>query len=119
MIKLTLPLPPSANRYWRRAGNRIYVSQEAQDYKAHVGWLCNQQGIEPLSGDVWVALKVYRKQKRGDLDNTLKVTLDSLNGYAYTDDSQIVHIGAHRYDDKVNPRIEVTIYFGETGEDAS
>ena len=43
------------------------------------------------------------------MDNILKATLDSFNGLLYVDDSQIVKILAIRDDDKLNPRVEVTI----------
>jgi Holliday junction resolvase RusA-like endonuclease len=62
-----------------------------------------------LSGPVEVIINVFRPQKRGDLDNILKATLDSFNGLLYDDDSQIVKIIAMRSDDKLNPRVEVTI----------
>jgi Holliday junction resolvase RusA-like endonuclease len=65
--------------------------------------------MEPLVGDVSVTLRVYRQAKRGDLDNSIKVSLDSLIGVAYADDSQIVRIVAERYDDKRNPRVEVEV----------
>lgn len=108
-ISLTLPLPPSANRYWRSSGGRVYVSTEAKDYKAHVAQLCNVRQIEPLTCDVQVVLDVYRARKAGDLDNWIKVALDSLNGYCYLDDKQIIGINAHRFDDKANPRIEILV----------
>ncbi len=106
-IKLTLPLPPSANRYWRMYNNRMVVSPEATAYKEQVGWLCREAGLEPLSGSVCLTVRVYRKQKSGDLDNKLKVIGDALNGYAWFDDAQVVEIHAYRYDDKHNPRVEI------------
>ena len=109
MIRLTLPTPPSANRYWRTYRNRVTVSAEAKTYKTAVGWIARSVIDEPLQGDIAVTLRVYRKAKRGDLDNYSKVGLDSLNGIAYLDDSQIVELHAYRFDDKDNPRMEVEI----------
>ena len=109
MIQLTLPLPPSANRYWKQANGRIYVSAEARRYKEDVGWICAALGVQPIEGAVSVSINVYRQQKRGDLDNFLKVLFDSLKGYCFSDDDQVLHISANRYDDKDNPRIEVMI----------
>jgi crossover junction endodeoxyribonuclease RusA len=108
-IHLTLPVPPSANRYWRHERNMIHRSSEAKAYIAQVAWLCKEQGIVPLDGNVCVSVDVYRPAKRGDLDNYAKILLDSLCGYAYHDDAQIVEIHAGRYDDKANPRIEVQV----------
>lgn len=108
-MKLTLPYPPSANRYWRHTQGRIVRSREANDYKAQVGWLCNVEGLQPYTGNVSVSIDVYRPAKRGDLDNTMKCLLDALIGYAYLDDKQIVEIHAMRHDDRQDPRVEVVI----------
>lgn len=109
VIKLTLPLAPSANRYWRHFRGRTVVSAEAREYKETVGWICREHGIEPLEGDVVLTLDVYRARKAGDLDNKIKCCLDALNSHTWHDDKQIVEIHARRFDDKKNPRIEVTV----------
>lgn len=36
-------------------------------------------------------------KKKPDIDNVLKVVLDSLNGYAYKDDSQVVSVSGSKY----------------------
>lgn len=109
MITLTLPYPPSANRMWRRQGRHMALSQEARDYKQEVALLALASGCEPLEGDIEITLHVYRPRKAGDLDNRIKAVWDSLNGIAYHDDKQIISLHAYRHDDKVNPRVEVTI----------
>lgn len=108
-IRLSLPIPPSANRYWRTYRNQTVVSADAKAYKAGVGWQAKAVIREPLSCPIAVTLRVYRPAKRGDLDNYSKVLLDALNGVAYEDDGQIVEIHAYRHDDKSNPRVEVEI----------
>lgn len=108
-MKLTLPPPISANRYWRNFRGRMVVSDEARAYKTAVGWIANSAGADMLTGDVCVMLDVYRGAKRGDLDNKIKVILDALQGVSYINDSQIVEIHARRFDDKGNPRVEVEI----------
>lgn len=108
-MTITLPTPVSANRYWRNFRGRMVVSAEAKAYKEQVAWIARAAGVEMLTGDVSVTMRVYRQAKRGDLDNSLKVSLDSLIGIAYADDSQIVRIVAERYDDKRNPRVEVEV----------
>ncbi|MDA3731553.1 RusA family crossover junction endodeoxyribonuclease [Niameybacter massiliensis] len=47
--------------------------------------------------------------KKPDLDNVAKIVLDSLNGIAYSDDSQIVKLTVEKYY-SVNPRVEVMLY---------
>ena len=108
-MTITLPIPPSANRYWRTFRGRTVVSAEAKAYKEAAAWMAKAAGAEIIDGGVAVTMRVYRPAKRGDTDNFLKVTLDSLNGIAYSDDSQIVEIHAYRYDDKANPRVEVEV----------
>ena len=109
-MKLTLDLPPSSNRYWRMANNRIYRSDEATDYIAHVGLLCATAGIQPLDGDVRVTLHIYRNAKRGDLDNRVKICLDALQSYAYHNDGQVAELHATRHDsDPKHARVEVEV----------
>jgi crossover junction endodeoxyribonuclease RusA len=109
MTRLILPPPISANRYWRKFRNRMVVSAEAKAYKQQVALIACTNGLEMLSGDVAIRLDVYREAKRGDLDNRIKVLLDSLQGILYADDKQIVEIHARQFDDKHNPRVEVEI----------
>jgi crossover junction endodeoxyribonuclease RusA len=107
-VVLKLPVPPSANRYWRTYNGRVTVSAEASAYKSEVGWLCSQ--VQPLAGDVAVSVTVYRERKAGDLDNYLKVLLDALKGILYPDDKAVVEIQAYREDDKDDPRVMVTAW---------
>ena len=115
-MRLTLPVPPSANDYWRVFKNRILVSAIARAYKANVRFRVMQQsdGLpDPLSGPVIVSMTVYRKRRAGDLDNFQKCLLDSLKGIAFEDDSQVVEIHARREDDPANPRVEVRVEAAE------
>lgn len=107
---LILPYPPSANRYWRNARGRMVVSSEARRYKRDVASLVSPINVAFVS-KLLVAVKMvlYRPRRSGDLDNRLKVVLDSLNGIAYEDDKQVVEIHAYRHDDKENPRVEIEI----------
>jgi crossover junction endodeoxyribonuclease RusA len=109
MVTLVLPYPPSANRYWRHANNRTYVSEEAKDYKRTCGWMAREilGDFEPLAGPVFMRVRVYRPQKSGDLTNRIKVLEDALEGIAYINDKQIVWNDHRRYEDKDNPRVEV------------
>lgn len=109
MIEITLPTPPSANRYWRTYRGRTVVSEDAKIYKTTVGWLARAAVTEPLRGDVSVTLNWHRPARRGDLDNVAKVTLDALQGIVYDNDSQIVELHAYRHDDKDNPRMVVRV----------
>lgn len=50
--------------------------------------------------------------KKPDVDNIAKIILDSLNGLAYKDDSQVVNLSVVKYYSKM-PRVEVNIYEAE------
>jgi crossover junction endodeoxyribonuclease RusA len=116
-IRLTLPYPPSSNRYWRYVGGHPTLSADAKAYRTACGWAAKQQisldvlwpEVEFIAGPMAVTLHFYRPQKTGDLDNRIKQCLDALNGVIWTDDSLIVEIHAYRHDDKANPRVEVEI----------
>ena len=104
----TLPLPPSANRYWRVFSNRIVVTDEARRYKQEVYYQLRE--CIPLRADVGVNFTVFRPARRGDLDNYTKIMFDALNGLVWLDDSQVIEIHSFRADDKINPRVEFLVY---------
>lgn len=112
MTSITLPEPPSANRYWRHVGAKVLLSKEARQYRQDVlvQWLQRPaKDRQRLSGEIAVTLTWYRSRKVGDLDNRIKQVLDALRECAYHDDSQIVAIRAYRQDDKANPRVELIL----------
>lgn len=98
MIQLTLPEPPSSNRYWRhvsiRGQPRTLLSKAARQYRQTVVDACVL--VKPLSGPLRVTIQWKRARKAGDLDNRLKQLLDALRGVAYVDDAAIVEIHAYR-----------------------
>jgi crossover junction endodeoxyribonuclease RusA len=107
---LTLPEPPSANRWWRmvviKGQARMLVSSEAREYKARVAQLGSRQQLP--DGPVKLTIDWYRERKSGDLDKRIGVLLDALQGVLYANDSQVVELIARRHDDKNNPRVTVT-----------
>jgi crossover junction endodeoxyribonuclease RusA len=108
-VKLTLPYPPSANRYWRNYGGVTVLSAEARAYKGEAALLAKVAGTEEFTGPVVLIVDIYRPQRAGDLDNRLKLLLDALEVVAYRDDAQVVEIHARRFDDKKNPRVEIEV----------
>ena len=110
----TLPVPPSANRYWRIYNNRIVVTDEAKQYKQAVYY--QLRDYEPLRGDVAVNFTVFRPARRGDLDNYTKIMFDALNGLVWLDDLQVIEIHSFREDDKENPRVDFLVYEVQKGQ---
>jgi crossover junction endodeoxyribonuclease RusA len=92
-----LPAPPSANRYWRNVKGRMVKSREGRAYckmVAHTPW--DDGDCPPMFGAMGVEVRWARRKRMGDLDNRLKVVLDSLRGIAWADDKQIVELHAYR-----------------------
>ena len=107
-LTLTLPEPPSANRWWRNVNGRMVTSRAARDYKQCARALIAR--VPLLTGPVRVSVVWYRSRKAGDLDKRLGVLLDALQGTCYENDGQIVELRATRSDaDPKHPRVEVTL----------
>lgn len=137
-LTITLPYPPSANRYWRTRVIDVpgrapivstYVSADAKAYKQEVMWLIRAAGVRsPCPGRVAISYVLYpkrpqdwerRKRKLGDawqdsvqcidLDNAQKVLLDALKGVAFEDDVWVRRITAERAEPDGDARLVVTI----------
>lgn len=111
MISLTLPFPPSSNRYWRISkSGKPYVSEDAKAYKESVFYsVPSTLRRHLLTCELTVTFKFYRPRKSGDLSNRIKILEDAMQGVIYKDDKQIVELHAWRFDDAMNPRVEVEI----------
>lgn len=109
MIALTLPLPPSANRMWRKAGRKIYRHPDYNQFCDDVGKLCMTQRVTPIAGNVTATMRFYFSRVNGDLDNRIKPLLDSLKVHAYEDDKQVMAFCCERHMDKKNPRVEIEL----------
>jgi Holliday junction resolvase RusA-like endonuclease len=127
-MRLTLPLPPSANRNWKTVGGgggfrlskrtgklarirqRTVLSDESKKYRESTRQYLLVLRLVPLTGPLVLTARVYRPSRARDLNNTGKILLDSLEGFAYRNDNQIVE--EHWYADDTdpkNPRVELTI----------
>lgn len=95
MIEVTLPWPPSVNHYWRMWQNRMVISTEGRKYRQAVAdQILIQRGAKHIAQKVKVTIAAYRPDERKrDLDNLLKSTLDALShAGVYEDDSLIVDL---------------------------
>lgn len=103
-MKITLPFPPSVNRYYRspRSGplaGRTIISEEARKYRAAVCALVAESKLGgPLQGLLRVVVEVFVPDRRKrDLDNLHKGILDSLtHAGVWGDDSQIDDLRIYR-----------------------
>lgn len=99
-MRVTLPYPPSANRYLRHTSRGTYRTSEADSYRTQAQLLAKAAGAKVLDCAVSVSATLHpRLTKAGkasgtrmDIDNCLKVALDALQRVAYADDSQVHRI---------------------------
>lgn len=114
VLCLSLPEPPSSNRYWRHARGRTYLSADALAYRetvsAKYAASCTLDAVAFPDEPIVVCFTWYRGRRAGDLDNRVKQLLDALQGLAYTDDAQIVELHAYREDAPRRGRLDVTMY---------
>ena len=104
-ICLKLPYPVSNNTYYRNFRGITTISKRGREYKAEVARLCGEAGFQKLTGRLAVDLEICpKKPKRDtgkepkclDLDNSIKVCADSLQGFAYDNDAQIWKLSISR-----------------------
>jgi len=112
MIKLTIPGNPiSVNHYLGNytLGKRVvrFKTKKAKEYQE----LCKKiyKGKIQKSKLKMSIFLFFGDKRRRDVDNYSKVILDSLQGIAYDDDSQIYELFVKKEIDKNNPRVEVEL----------
>ncbi len=97
-LRVTLPLPPSANRYWRTYQGRTVRSADATSYIALVAAELRGQRQIPDTARVHLTLRVWC-DKRRDLSNCLKVTEDALAQALGWDDRQTAEIHLYKHEE--------------------
>lgn len=110
-VTIVGPYPISLNAYTRICNNRTYRTKAANDFKETFQKLARDAGVlAPIDGFVEVSIIIYPKLTKTatklaktdplyylkiqclDVDNCLKVLLDSFNKVIYTDDKKIVNL---------------------------
>ncbi|NCC41560.1 MAG: RusA family crossover junction endodeoxyribonuclease, partial [Gammaproteobacteria bacterium] len=99
---INLDYPPSTNRIWRLSGRRAYKPAAVVEWMQASAYRALAAGIRPLVGDVHISVILHPKltkagkpsRNRMDLDNSLKATLDALEGVAFCDDKQVIRLSA-------------------------
>ena len=90
--QFNLPFPPSVNACYRAIPRgkicTNILSKEGRDYKDRINMILGS--LKPRECKFIVTIKLFMPDKRKrDIDNYLKILLDSLTGKVWVDDCQI------------------------------
>lgn len=134
-IRFTVPGEPVAKQrprvYRTSSGKSVAVTPtKTVNYENLVKWvLVNSGNTKMLEGEIEASIKAMfgipksmskkdrqlvnegklRPTKKPDVDNVAKIILDSINGLAYKDDSQVTKLTIEK-EYSENPRVEVTLW---------
>lgn len=87
----------------------MLLSAKGRAYKLLVAQKGRAQGAVIMAGALRVEADLYRPRRVGDIDGPLKALLDALAGVAYENDKSVRQLWVRLLDDKLDPRVEVTI----------
>lgn len=109
-MKIILPLPPTDNHTYGQRGKIRFMYQEAKKWKRDAGLIAKSERVKYTEDPVIVGdIHFYLKYDR-DIQGSMKIMFDSLEGIYYKNDKQIIKFGpVFKHKDKVNPRIELFI----------
>ena len=112
-MTITLPYPPSVNRYWRQFRGRAILSAEARAYHERCRYL-GTVAVRAVGtpGPIQVHLIAYPPDKRRrDLDNILKAINDALVRCGLIDDDSLIRRQCQEWGpvDRDNPRVVLSI----------
>ena len=112
VTRITLPWPPSVNRYWRNVNGRTLVSREGRAYRAAVlSEVLLQGAAQHYRGRLRMVIIAHPPDKRRrDLDNLVKAIQDGLEfAGVFDDDGQIDDLRVVRAERVPGGRVEVII----------
>lgn len=99
--------PISVNKLYR---GRRFLTSVGKAIKLDYAYQAKAQYSGPVLEDpIRVDAVIYFENKRSDIDNVIKATLDCLTGLLWKDDMQVVELHVFKKIDKENPRIELAI----------
>lgn len=92
---LSVPGAPVVKERPRVFGRHAVTPRKTMDAETAIraAWMGKYPTLAPIVQDVHLWVVFYMPdRKRRDVDNLAKLVQDALNGLAYEDDSQIVHL---------------------------
>ena len=119
-VRFSLPLPPSINRQYARAGNRRVLSKEAKAFKKAVKLRIHKLRVDDVITEPFIAaLKngwigifmdmYFESPLKRDLDGGLKITQDAILSELGINDNRVVDIHLVKRIDPLNPRVEIEL----------
>jgi len=119
-VQFTLPLPPSINQQYARAGTRRVLSKEAKSFKKGVAGRIHRLRVDEVISDAfvealqkgWVGVFMdmyFESPLKRDLDGGLKITLDAILDSLGVNDNRVVDIHLVKRIDPLRPRVEVEL----------
>lgn len=103
-MKFTLNINPVPASRPKVSKYSTYYGKKYTAFRKEVKPLIEELDLTPLEGPITISLTFNVSKPKtskldyptGDVDNYCKAVLDSLNGYLYVDDKQIVHLQASK-----------------------
>lgn len=119
-VSFTLPLPPSVNAQYARAGVRRVLSKEAKSFKKSVASHIHRLRVNEVIADSFIVLlrqgwigifmdMYFKSPLKRDLDGGLKITQDAILDSLGVNDNRVVDIHLVKRIDPLNPRVEVEL----------
>ena len=89
----------------------LYMTKDGKAIKEDYSWQAKRQWKKPMiTGQVELKIDLFFGTKRKcDWDNFHKLSMDSLSGIIWEDDSQIQEASVRKHYCKNNPRIEINV----------
>ena len=105
-------LPPTDNHIYGQTGHRRFMYKEGKEWKEYVQFLALSKARsinwKMIKASVKADIVFYLKRGR-DIQGSLKLLFDSLEGIVYDNDKRVVDFRVIKGYDKGKPRIEVSI----------
>jgi len=119
-VAFSLPLPPSVNAQYARAGIRRVLSKEAKSFKKTVAAQIHRLRVDGVISDSfilqlqrgWVGIFMdmyFKSPLKRDLDGGLKITQDAILDTLGVNDNRVVDIHLIKRIDPLNPRVEIEL----------
>ncbi|VDA96318.1 Crossover junction endodeoxyribonuclease RusA [Escherichia coli] len=108
---ITLPWPPSNNRYYRHNRGRTHISAEGQAYRENVARIIKTQCWISAAMPVKIRIECHMPdRRRRDLDNLQKAAFDALTKAGFwLDDAQVVDYRVVKMPVVKGGKLELTI----------